>query len=269
MTMSLIAAKCTQCGANIEVDDSHETGICKYCGTPFITEKVINNYNQNISIDNATINVQGDNIDNLLLRAQQFELEGDIEKAEEYYNKVLDIDINNASAQRAMESIRTQGTMMFNGVRVPADVTKRIESYCKSGEYVLAIKELRAATGAGLKEAKDEIDSIVQKNGYAQPTRNSSGTSSSSQNGCYIATCVYGSYDCPEVWTLRRFRDYTLDTTWYGRLFIKVYYATSPTVVKIFGDTKWFKNVWKKRLDKMVSKLNNNGVLNTKYSDKY
>lgn len=24
---------------------------------------------------------------------------------------------------------------------------------------------------------------------------------------CYIATSVYGSYDCPEVWTLRRFRD--------------------------------------------------------------
>ena len=26
-------------------------------------------------------------------------------------------------------------------------------------------------------------------------------------NGCYVATCVYGSYDCPEVWVLRRFRD--------------------------------------------------------------
>lgn len=24
--------------------------------------------------------------------------------------------------------------------------------------------------------------------------------------GCYIATCVYGSYDCPQVWILRRFR---------------------------------------------------------------
>ena len=40
---------------------------------------------------------------------------------------------------------------------------------------------------------------------------------SNSNNGCYIATCVYGSYDCPEVWTLRRFRDCTLEKTWYGR----------------------------------------------------
>ena len=30
-----------------------------------------------------------------------------------------------------------------------------------------------------------------------------------SNGACYVATAVYGSYDCPEVWTLRRFRDYT------------------------------------------------------------
>ena len=27
------------------------------------------------------------------------------------------------------------------------------------------------------------------------------------KQGCYIATCVYGSYDCPQVWILRRYRD--------------------------------------------------------------
>ena len=47
--MSLVPAICTQCGAQIEVDDSHEAGICKYCGTAFITEKVINNYTTNIT----------------------------------------------------------------------------------------------------------------------------------------------------------------------------------------------------------------------------
>lgn len=88
-------------------------------------------------------------------------------------------------------------------------------------------------------------------------------------NGCYIATCVYGSYDCPQVWTLRRFRDYTLDKTWFGRLFIKCYYAISPTFVKWFGKTKWFRNFWKSKLDKMVSELNNKGVDNTYYHDKY
>ena len=37
-------AICTQCGANIEVDETHEAGICRFCGTAFITEKAITQY---------------------------------------------------------------------------------------------------------------------------------------------------------------------------------------------------------------------------------
>ncbi len=88
-------------------------------------------------------------------------------------------------------------------------------------------------------------------------------------DGCYVATAVYGSYDCPEVWTLRRFRDYTLDETFAGRAFIKTYYAISPTLVRWFGKTKWFKAIWKPVLDKMVSRLQQKGVQSTPYKDKY
>ncbi|MFR6096121.1 MAG: CFI-box-CTERM domain-containing protein [Dysosmobacter welbionis] len=61
--------------------------------------------------------------------------------------------------------------------------------------------------------------------------------------GCYIATAVYGSYDCPQVWTLRRFRDHTLAASWYGRTFLHAYYAVSPTLVKWFGRTAWFQKL--------------------------
>ncbi len=88
-----------------------------------------------------------------------------------------------------------------------------------------------------------------------------------SDSGCYVATCVYGSYDCPEVWTLRRFRDNTLAKSAFGRAFIRTYYAVSPAIVKIFGNTKWFKAMWKKPLDKMVSDLLDKGVKNTPYDD--
>lgn len=88
------------------------------------------------------------------------------------------------------------------------------------------------------------------------------------QSGCYVATAVYGSYDCPQVWTLRRYRDFTLAETWYGRAFISIYYAISPTLVKWFGNTKWFKNMWKPKLDKMVCRLNNKGVPGTPYHDR-
>ena len=87
--------------------------------------------------------------------------------------------------------------------------------------------------------------------------------------GCYVATAVYGSYDCPEVWTLRRFRDYTLDKTWYGRLFIKVYYATSPIFVKHIGSSTMFKSQGKKFFDRLVYKLNCKGYDCTPYKDKY
>lgn len=90
----------------------------------------------------------------------------------------------------------------------------------------------------------------------------------SSSGGCYVATCIYGSYDCPQVWTLRRYRDNTLGATWYGRLFIRTYYAISPTVVKLFGNTNWFKKMWKGKLDRMVAKLQSNGVKDTPYEDK-
>ena len=87
-------------------------------------------------------------------------------------------------------------------------------------------------------------------------------------SGCYVATCVYGSYDCPQVWTLRRYRDNTLGVTWYGRAFIRTYYAISPTLVKWFGETKWFKKMWKGKLDRMVKKLQDGGIENTPYEDK-
>lgn len=87
-------------------------------------------------------------------------------------------------------------------------------------------------------------------------------------SGCFIATAVYGSYDCPQVWTLRRFRDDILAETWYGRSFIRSYYAISPTLVKLFGHTEWFKRLWKRRLDCMISSLNSQGIKDTPYMDK-
>lgn len=88
------------------------------------------------------------------------------------------------------------------------------------------------------------------------------------KSGCYIATAIYGSYDCPAVWTLRRYRDETLAGTWFGRMFISAYYAISPTLVKWFGNTNWFKKVWRGPLDRMVARLNKLGIENTPYEDK-
>ena len=114
------------------------------------------------------------------------------------------------------------------------------------------------------KKMKSYVEKVKKYNpSYIPPEFNDS------NSGCYIATAVYGSYNCPQVWTLRRFRDNTLDGTWYGRAFIKTYYAISPTLVKWFGHTEWFKKMWKNPLDRMVASLQRKGVESTPYKDKY
>lgn len=123
-----------------------------------------------------------------------------------------------------------------------------------------------------MKEIEDIITKSIKvyETNYTGPLENIiiSQRTASQNSGCYVATAVYGSYDCPPVWTLRRYRDYTLDKTWYGRAFIRIYYAISPTLVKWFGHTEWFKKMWKGKLDRMVEKLQKNGVEDTPYEDR-
>ena len=43
--MPFVAAKCKQCGHNMQVDESLERGYCPACGTPYVKEEIINNFN--------------------------------------------------------------------------------------------------------------------------------------------------------------------------------------------------------------------------------
>ena len=162
-------------------------------------------------------------------------------------------------------------TPSFAAPATPDDIAREL---LNSGYRKLdAIKILRERTGLGLKEAKEVIDSVFPITSHdttpsASASTPSTPTPAQKSGGCYVATCVYGSYDCPQVWTLRRYRDTTLASTWYGRAFIHTYYAISPTVVKWFGNTQWFKKLGKNKLDKMVSNLRSNGVDDTPYQDK-
>ena len=133
-----------------------------------------------------------------------------------------------------------------------------------SRAYTIKLENsVRAAFLTELKQIKEVhadlayLDELITKNSEQKAT-----------GGCYVATAVYGSYDCPQVWTLRRYRDYTLAETWYGRAFIHTYYAISPTLVKWFGHTEWFKKMWKGKLDRMVANLKADGVEDTPYEDK-
>ena len=47
--MPLVNAKCTNCGGTLSVDASKEAAICDFCGSPYIVEKAIQNYNYHIT----------------------------------------------------------------------------------------------------------------------------------------------------------------------------------------------------------------------------
>ncbi len=74
--------------------------------------------------------------------------------------------------------------------------------------------------------------------------------------GCYIATAVYGSYTCPEVVALRKYRDDYLDKHLFGRAFIKCYYFISPKLIKYIAPESRLGKFIRKTLDKKVEKVN-------------
>ncbi len=378
--MALIAAKCTQCGADIEVDETKEGGVCKNCGTPFITEKVISYItNNNITNNsyagaNVTIKQSTGDVDGYLRIAKKELSEGN------YNAGVLRNALNNIiiaspdGEKRIIELFQEMG--LYDKINAKEDI--KPHSYMQYYDKCNAIMDLLRRydkPNPMLHEAEDRFDTIsninrmcsvlgyefvdkiienlpheediniyrqcihdnmkdwiiycwsvgsilnipwlmdlltrvniitIEKNdvdlyeaicstaealvsymntfGYSEektsalnallnklPEEKSNEIKSEiikKKKGCYIATCVYGSYDCPEVWTLRRFRDYTLDNYFLGRLFIKMYYSISPLAVRTFGNTAWFKYIWKIGLDRLVSGLNKNGVPNTAYKDK-
>lgn len=90
----------------------------------------------------------------------------------------------------------------------------------------------------------------------------------SKSEGCYIATAVYGTYDSPELWTLRRFRDEKLRASAFGRLFVRFYYRVSPILVRHFGKYNLPKKCIRPLLDNFVKKLNKAGIISTEYTDK-
>ncbi len=151
---------------------------------------------------------------------------------------------------------------------------KRTNTYCNVCKEAIEMNNQYKPTVGDIltKQEQDYLRASVKEvnPNFVMPEDSAVQASSNnkSSGGCYVATAVYGSYDCPQVWTLRRYRDYTLAETWYGRAFIHSYYAISPTLVKWFGETEWFKNMWKPKLDRIVKKLREKGIEATPYQDR-
>lgn len=89
-----------------------------------------------------------------------------------------------------------------------------------------------------------------------------------SSDGCYIATAAYGTYDCPELWVLRRFRDYGLRKSRIGKALVRFCYAISPRLVQKFRNAERVKRAGKSILNLLVRQLKKHGFEETPYYDR-
>ena len=60
---------------------------------------------------------------------------------------------------------------------------------------------------------------------------------------CFIATAAYGTPLHEDINVLRDFRDEYLMTSAVGRVFVKVYYTTSPPIADVISKHEWLRAV--------------------------
>ena len=250
--MSLENGKCPGCGQAMSLDNSKERMICKYCGNEVIILQAIQKY----QVDGITT------FDALILAADQaMEYDEDYDKALKKFKEALSLRPNDYRVLWGIFTCEMNSIAYYDRIKGYVQVHGDIFSCVRNAinkwgqrAYDLAPEDIKPYYWQGLESTKQILETPPQ------PKQRK-------KKGCYIATAVYGSYNCPEVWTLRRYRDYTLDNTIWGKLFIKIYYALSPMVIRLFGKTKWFNNFWRKRLDRKVKLLQSKGMKFTPYDD--
>lgn len=90
--MPLVAAKCTQCGANLQIDSSKEAAICPNCNTPFVSEKAITNYKtyHEYKIEKADVHIHDEKSIEIRLKNAEifFKKHNNIDKAYELFHSV-------------------------------------------------------------------------------------------------------------------------------------------------------------------------------------
>ena len=217
---------------------------------------------------------------NIMTEQNGLNMQGATQVFKEYINETLDdpedsarLSANEINLLRKWltqdpETLVGLGHMVYNRFRIEEKIycenplsplDQNMKLFLDNNEQ--KIKDIIYA-GPPIKNSQEFI-SLLKKWGGAsgmQKTIN--------KGGCYIATSVYGSYDCPQVWTLRRFRDSALSNSWYGKAFIKLYYAISPSLVRLFGNSKCVKKMWLIYLDKLVINLHKKGFTDAPYDDK-
>ena len=93
--MALVQAKCENCGASLEVDNTLKAAICPHCGSAYVVQDAINNYQYVTNIDNLhadVVNMVDESSSKARIAAADAYMQvRDYAKAEAEYSKAIEI----------------------------------------------------------------------------------------------------------------------------------------------------------------------------------
>lgn len=239
--------KCKQCGGDLVVDENNNYGTCIYCGTKYQLQHQTNSSLTAVVIDGIATT------DSKLTRAHQLIQENNLEAANKLYKEILIASPENPYAWWGRYLCESSFSEYYgykdkygnSGIYTKAQIISQNLNLAYS-----AIAHASAEIAEEYKKIIAEKEQFVEavKNGTFD-TKNAAGKS-----GCYIATAVYGSYNCPQVMFLRKYRDDYLATFKLGRLFIQCYYAISPHLVHILRKNNVLNRFVRNKLDIFIEK---------------
>lgn len=103
--------QCEVCGSNEIKKVADDIFECQSCGVQYSKDdvkKLLVEITGSVKMDYS------DEVKNAITRAEQFDEEGDIDKAEEYYNKALDMDAENPQAKEKIKKIKKEKSIPQN-----------------------------------------------------------------------------------------------------------------------------------------------------------
>ncbi len=288
--MTFVHAKCTACGANMQIDKSLEAANCEYCGAAFIVKKAINNYNiANTQINGQTVNVNvGTNSSKLKENAEKSFAAGQFKNAYLDFRKAVEMDRTDSEAYWGIVRVHMvvypnlyvgseeQGDIVYYLMNNPTEYDYRnygqqaIESYFtywkinerEIPDYVYITNAYKCAISYAPDGVAEKYQKIIDEHNRKyfeikkiKEANELQRAEQARKSGCYIATAVYGDYNAPQVMTLRRYRDNTLSKMAVGRLFIKTYYKLSPPIAKRLKNMRRLNAFVRGILDKIVAHI--------------
>lgn len=151
-----------------------------------------------------------------------------------------------------MESLQPLRECSGDGKKEYCKAQPLLDFYHKFDTQNTFIEEYVISNIYNSKEKKEVCEKLVKNVQLFNPNYNPPKVQKSSQSSCFIATATYGSPIASEVVLLQNFRDKHLESSSFGRIFIKSYYRLSPPLAKIISNSNLLKAISRQILRPLI-----------------